>query len=103
MMVSVVEHGYGSNAKVKGYTMAGKTGTADIAVGGKYTSDTIQSFGGFFPAYKPKVVMLVMLNKPAIGAAASTSVTYGFHDMAKFIIDYYNIAPDEVAKTTIIK
>lgn len=98
MMVSVVEHGYGSNAKVKGYSMAGKTGTADIAVDGKYTSDTIQSFAGFFPAYKPKVVMLVMLNKPAIGAAASTSVTYGFHDMAKFIIDYYNITSDEIKK-----
>jgi len=98
MMVSVVEHGYGSNAKVKGYTMAGKTGTADIAVGGKYTDDTIQSFAGFFPAYKPKVAMLVMLNKPAIGPAASTSATYGFHDMAKFIIDYYNIPPDEITK-----
>ncbi len=96
MMVSVVEHGYGSNAKIKGYTIAGKTGTADIAVEGKYTDDTIQSFSGFFPAYKPKVAMLVMLTKPAIGAAASTSVTYGFQDMAKFIIDYYNIPPDEV-------
>ncbi|MDD3808314.1 MAG: penicillin-binding protein 2 [Candidatus Pacebacteria bacterium] len=98
MMVSVVEHGYGSNAKIKGYTIAGKTGTADIAVEGKYTDDTIQSFAGFFPAYKPKVAMLVMLSKPAIGAAASTSVTYGFQDMARFVIDYYNIPPDEVKK-----
>ncbi|MDD3155934.1 MAG: penicillin-binding transpeptidase domain-containing protein, partial [Candidatus Pacebacteria bacterium] len=98
MMVSVVEHGYGSNAKIKGYTIAGKTGTADIAVEGKYTDDTIQSFAGFFPAYKPKVAMLVMLSKPAIGAAASTSVTYGFKDMARFVIDYYNIPPDEVKK-----
>jgi len=95
MLISVVEHGYGSNAKIKGYTMAGKTGTADIAVDGKYTNDTIQSFAGFFPAYKPKVAMIVMLNKPAVGAAASSSVTYGFHNMAQFIIDYYNIKPDE--------
>ncbi|MFA5230745.1 MAG: penicillin-binding protein 2 [Candidatus Paceibacterota bacterium] len=95
MMVQVVEDGYGSSAKVKGYSMAGKTGTADISYGGGYTDDTIQSFAGFFPAYKPKVAMLVMLNKPAIGMTASTSVTYGFHDMAKFIIDYYNIPPDE--------
>lgn len=95
MMVKVVEDGYGSSAKVKGYSMAGKTGTADIFYGGGYTNDTIQSFAGFFPAYKPKIAMLVMLNKPAIGMTASTSVTYGFHDMAKFIIDYYNIPPDE--------
>ncbi|HRZ29890.1 MAG TPA: penicillin-binding protein 2 [Candidatus Paceibacterota bacterium] len=95
MMVQVVEDGYGSSAKVKGYSMAGKTGTADISYGKEYTNDTIQSFGGFFPASNPKVVMLVVLNKPAIGMTASTSVTYGFHDMAKFIIDYYNIPPDE--------
>ncbi len=95
MMVQVVEGGYGSSAKVKGYSMAGKTGTADIFYGKGYSNDTIQSFAGFFPAYKPKVVMLVMLNRPAIGMTASTSVTYGFHDMAKFIIDYYNIPPDE--------
>ncbi len=98
MMVSVVEHGYGSKAKVKGYTMAGKTATADIVVGGKYSSDTIQSFAGFFPAYKPKVAMIVLLRKPGLGATASANVTYGFHNMAQFMIDYYNIPPDEIIK-----
>ncbi len=98
MMVSVVEHGYGSKAKVKGYSMAGKTATADIVVGGKYSSDTIQSFAGFFPAYKPRVAMIVLLRKPGLGATASANVTYGFHNMAQFIIDYYNIPPDEKIK-----
>jgi cell division protein FtsI/penicillin-binding protein 2 len=98
MMVSVVEHGYGSRAKVKGYSMAGKTATADIVVAGKYTNDTIQSFAGFFPAYKPKVAMIVLLRKPAVGATASANVTYGFHNIAQFIIDYYNIPPDEEIK-----
>jgi cell division protein FtsI/penicillin-binding protein 2 len=98
MMVSVVEQGYGSKAKVKGYTMAGKTATADIVVDGKYTDDTIQSFAGFFPAYKPRVAMIVLLRKPAIGPTASANVTYGFHNMAQFIIDYYNIPPDEEIK-----
>ena len=98
MMVSVVEHGYGKNAKVKGYSMAGKTATADIVVDGKYSSDTIQSFAGFFPAYKPRVAMIVLLRKPGLGATASESATYSFHNMAQFIIDYYNIPPDEIIK-----
>ena len=98
MMVSVVEHGYGKNAKVKGYSMAGKTATADIVVGGKYSSDTIQSFAGFFPAQKPRVAMIVLLRKPGLGATASESATYSFHNMAQFIIDYYNIPPDEIIK-----
>ena len=95
MMVSVVEHGYGSNAKIKGYSIAGKTGTADIATGGKYSGDTIQSFAGFFPAYNPRFVILVKLDKPQLGAAASATVTYTFHNMAQFLINYYNISPDK--------
>lgn len=98
MMVNVVKNGYGKNAKVPGYTMAGKTGTADVVASGKYGADTIQTFAGFFPANNPKVVMVVALNSPAIGAAASTSATYGFHNLAKFIIDYYNIPPTEPVK-----
>lgn len=95
MMVSVVERGYGSRAKVPGYLIAGKTGTANIVFEGKYTDDTIQTFAGFFPANDPKVAMLVMIDSPAIGDTASATVTIGFKNLAKFIINYYNIPPTE--------
>ena len=95
MMVKVVQEGYGMNARIKGYNIAGKTGTADIAVDGKYSGDTIQSFAGFFPAYNPRFVILVKLDKPQIGAAASATVTYSFRNMVQFLINYYNIPPDE--------
>lgn len=95
MMVSVVEHGYGSRAKIPGYLMAGKTGTADIVYQGKYSNDTIQTFAGFFPANDPKVAMLVLIDRPAIGEAASGTVTLGFRNLARFIINYYNIPPTE--------
>ncbi|HOE15771.1 MAG TPA: penicillin-binding transpeptidase domain-containing protein, partial [Candidatus Paceibacterota bacterium] len=94
MMVRVVEHGYGKNAKIKGYDIAGKTGTADIATQGSYSEDTIQSFIGFFPAYNPQFVILVKLDKPKIGTVASATVTYTFRNMVQFLINYYNIPPD---------
>jgi cell division protein FtsI/penicillin-binding protein 2 len=94
MMVGVVERGYGKNAKIKGYDIAGKTGTADIATQGSYSEDTIQSFIGFFPAYNPQFVILVKLDKPKIGTVASATVTYTFRNMVQFLINYYNIPPD---------
>ncbi len=95
MMVKVVEEGYGSRAKIKGYLFAGKTGTANIASFGGYSEDTIQSFVGFFPAYNPRFAILVKLDKPKIGDAASATVTLSFRNVAQFLINYYNIPPDE--------
>ncbi len=95
MMANVVENGYGSRAKIPGYSAAGKTGTADIVFEGKYTDDTIQTFAGFFPVDNPKVAMLVLLDRPAIGESASNTATLGFRNLARFIINYYNIPPDE--------
>jgi cell division protein FtsI/penicillin-binding protein 2 len=95
MMVNVVKHGYGKNAQVKGYHIAGKTGTADIASQGGYSQDTIQTFAGFFPAYKPRFVMMVRLDRPLYGVSASSTVTLTFRNLVKFLINYYNIPLDE--------
>lgn len=100
MLVNVTENGYGRNAKIKGYSLAGKTGTANIPYPDKrgYSEDTIQSFIGFFPAYEPKFLMLVKMDRPhAAGAAsASKTVTYTFRDIEQYLINYYNIPPDEL-------
>ena len=65
MLSRVVEYGTGKEAKIAGLSIAGKTGTAQQLVNGKYSKqDYTASFVGFFPADAPKVAMIVMLHKP---------------------------------------
>jgi cell division protein FtsI (penicillin-binding protein 3) len=70
MMSDVVCKGTGSNAKVKGMQIAGKTGTGYKVQGnGTYTTDGggrryFASFAGFFPAANPRVTMLVSIDEP---------------------------------------
>lgn len=65
MFTLVVEHGTGTNARVQGITIAGKTGTAQQLVDGKYSKQAYTaSFVGYFPVENPQLVILVMLDKP---------------------------------------
>jgi len=94
MLVSVVENGYGKAARIPGYYVAGKTGTAQIAEGGKYSTEkTIQTFVGFFPAFNPQFLILVKLNNPGAKTAEYSAVPI-FHDLAEYIINHYQIPPD---------
>jgi cell division protein FtsI/penicillin-binding protein 2 len=98
MLVSVIENGFGGNAKIKGYSMAGKTGTAQISLTGSkgYSDDAIHSFAGFFPASNPRFLILVKMDRPQWGAeAASNTVTIAFREVEQFLINYYNVPPDE--------
>lgn len=65
-MEKVVSEGGGKPAAIRGYRIAGKTGTAEkLAEGGGYAAgEYIASFVGFVPADKPKYAMLVMLDTP---------------------------------------
>ena len=98
MLVSVIENGFGANAKVKGYSLAGKTGTSFIAdKRGGYTDEEIHTFVGIFPATNPRFVILVKMEKPKYGkGAASYTVTLAFREVEEFLINYYNIPPDEI-------
>ena len=95
MMVSVVENGYGKKAKVSGYFIAGKTGTAQVPNTDKrgYSDETIHSFGGFFPAFNPRFLILVKLDNPHGIRFAADSIAPVFREIAKYIINYYEIAP----------
>jgi len=99
MMVSVVENGFGKGARIPGYYIAGKTGTAQVSWSSLginkegYSDETWQSFIGFFPAFEPEFLILVKLDNPET-RTAEYSATPIFKELAKYIINYYQIPPD---------
>lgn len=68
MLQRVVESGTGASARIRGWTLAGKTGTAQKYVDGAYSTTKFTSlFVGYLPAEKPQVLGLVVLDEPKIG------------------------------------
>ncbi len=96
MLVSAVENGYGRPARISGYDIAGKTGTAQIAdlEKGGYTEETIHSFIGYAPAFDPKFAILIKIDKPQGIRFASDSVGPVFRELAEYIINYLEIPPE---------
>jgi len=83
--------------KMEHYTVAAKTGTAQIAdrVNGGYYSDRyLHSFFGYFPAYNPKYLVFLYQIYPKGAQYASETLTDPFDNLTKFLINYYNIPPD---------
>ena len=75
LLEGVVTRGTGKNVfKNCPYSVAGKTGTARIAVGGSYQKVYNASFAGYFPADKPKYSCIVVINKPTAGKYFGGSV-----------------------------
>jgi stage V sporulation protein D (sporulation-specific penicillin-binding protein) len=64
MLAAVVERGTGRNARLVGYTAGGKTGTAQVAEGGRYGGKYVASFVGLAPLAEPQVVVLVAIRDP---------------------------------------
>ena len=93
MMVNVVEKGHAKRAKVSGYYVAGKTGTAQIAgkSGGYDEGQTIHTFIGFAPSDDPKFVMLVKLDRPKDAPFAESTAVPLFGEIAEFALNYYQV------------
>ncbi len=94
MMVRVVEEGHAKQAQVPGYHIGGKTGTAQVAEKGDYGDETIHSFVGFGPISQPRFVILVRIDKPKNGTYAETTAVPVFGEIAKFILNYYQVPPE---------
>jgi cell division protein FtsI (penicillin-binding protein 3) len=91
---SVVERGTGSSARIEGMAIAGKTGTAQKLRDGKYSKeDYTASFAGFFPADKPEVAMLVMLNNPRNGYYGSQVAAPIFQRIAQKFVSSGLVSP----------
>lgn len=93
MLTAVVSEGHAKKAGVKGYLIAGKTGTAQIAhEDGGYGEEYNHTFIGYGPADDARFVMLVKFEKPNVSFAASTAVsTFGI--VAQFLVNYLHISP----------
>lgn len=96
MLVSTVENGY-DKAKIKGYFVAGKTGTAQIPdhETGKYLLDeTLHTFVGYAPAYSPLFAVLIKIDKPKGVRFASSSLAPVFAEIMSYLLTYYEVPPD---------
>jgi len=99
MMVSVIEKGYAKAARIPGYYVAGKSGTAQVSYSALginksgYSDETIQSFIGFAPAFSPKFLILVKLDNPKANTAEYSAMPI-FRDLTQYIINYQQIPPD---------
>ena len=98
MMVSAVDKA--EIAKVSGYTLAGKTGTAqvpDLKYGG-YKDAYINTYVGFGPTTDPRFIILIKLDEPAGAPLAGQTVVPAFRELAQFMLNYYNIPPDRIGE-----
>lgn len=97
-------HGTASLASVPGYSVAGKTGTSQKIVNGRYSNDLhVGSFTGFLPANKPQVVITVVVDGAKV--TSGSGVAYGnvvaapsFREIAKKLIPHYAISPNEESR-----
>jgi stage V sporulation protein D (sporulation-specific penicillin-binding protein) len=98
MLVQVVDKSLrNGDIKMEHYSIAAKTGTAQIADsvnGGYYTDRYLHSFFGYFPAYEPQFLVFLYHVNPKNVQYASETLTYPFRDIVKFLISYYEIPPD---------
>ena len=80
ILYQVVERGTASAARVHGYSVAGKTGTAKKVkpTGGYYDKKNITTFASVFPAEAPKYVLLVTLDEPVVLTGLKSRRTAGW-------------------------
>ena len=94
LMIKSADHGDAKWTRIPGYTVAGKTGTAQIAVAGHYdTEKTIASFVGFAPAHNPRFVMLVKLEEPTTSPWGSETAAPLWFTLARRLLLHYNSPP----------
>ncbi len=98
MMVNAVEQSVVGLAKVNGYRVAGKSGTAEILVDGRYSrEDTVASFVGFAPADAPRYVVLVAITRPRDNIWGEAVAAPVFSTIMRELLTHAGIPPLAVA------
>jgi cell division protein FtsI/penicillin-binding protein 2 len=91
----LADGGTASGADIPGYDLAGKTGTANVVVNGKYSdSEYIASFIGMVPASDPKLVVAVMVDEPHGSIYGGAVAAPAFQKIVGWAVPYLGIAPD---------
>ena len=95
MLVAVTrEGGTGTRAAVKGFNVAGKTGTAEKFKDGRYMADqNIVSFMGVLPAERPEIGIIVVIDDPQPLATGSMAAAPVFARIAESVVRHLNIRP----------
>jgi cell division protein FtsI/penicillin-binding protein 2 len=92
----VTAEGTAPGAAMNDYTVAGKTGTAQIAENGTYVRGKyISSFIGFFPADNPQLCISIVMDEPKEGYYGGQVCGPVFRDIAERCASYLNIPPDQ--------
>ena len=96
MLISTVDVGIANAASLRGYSVAGKTGTAQIpSDDGRYVDDAyISSFAGFVPAVDPQLVVVVVLERPESKLLGTVPAMNAFKAIATDALRYARVQPD---------
>lgn len=96
MLESVTEPGgTATQARVAGYRVAGKTGTAHKLEGGRYVNKYVGDFVGFAPVSNPRIVVAVMIDEPTSGGYYGGTVAAPvFSAITANVLRSMNVAPD---------
>ncbi|MEY4137068.1 MAG: hypothetical protein RL205_1196, partial [Actinomycetota bacterium] len=97
----VSKDGTAPKARIPGYRVAGKTGTAQVAVNGHYGSDVIASFIGMAPADKPELVVAVTIVKPRVGRWGGQLAAPVFKDVMMSALKTRHVPPTGSAAPSI--
>jgi cell division protein FtsI/penicillin-binding protein 2 len=121
MLTTAIDEGIANAASVPGYSIAGKTGTAQVAgpvtvrvqtgtdangspIYGEVTRQAYingwidSSFIGIAPASDPRFVMMILIHRPAVSRSGiGQPPTEGFAQLAPLVFDYFAIPPDRSA------
>ena len=101
MMEGVVqEGGTAPRARIDGYRVAGKTGTAQTADGAGGLSATVANFVGIVPADQPRYAVAVVVYKPTSGFFGGTIAAPIFKDVAEFALHNAGVRPSTGSPTT---
>ena len=97
IMQFVVDEGGGGAAKVDGYKVGAKTGTADKVKedGTGYSGDTYSSCIAMAPMDDPQITVLLIVDSPQGVKYGSVTAAPGVHQILEDSLRYLNISPDE--------
>jgi cell division protein FtsI/penicillin-binding protein 2 len=96
MMAEAAKNGEAKWTNLRGFRVAGKTGTAQIPIAGHYDAEkTNATFVGFAPYDDPKFVMLVTLREPETSPWASETAAPLWYAIAKDLFPYLGIQPED--------